>query len=338
MKSESDYTMRLRTAVFLFFVTVLASGLVRRGAYAGGALAQQSKTPASTQEPQAPIRVGVELVNLFATVRDKHKQIVPSLTKDDFRIHEDGAEQKVAFFTHETTLPITLGLLIDTSGSEERMLPAEQEAATRFLDRVLRKEDLAMVMSFDIDVDLLADFTADRSQLQRAIDRARINAPRTPATVHGPLPPTAKGTSLYDAIYLACREKLADEAGRKALVILTDAEDVGSKVRLDEALETAQRTNTVIHILLTYDPAYGANESVAKKLTEETGGRLVQVRGGKKINEAFDQISEELRSQYTLGYYPTNTSRDGRFRKIKVETTNAELHVLTRKGYYAPKN
>ena len=145
------------------------------------------------------------------------------------------------------------------------------------------------------------------------------------------------GTALYDAIYLACSEKLNSEAGRKAIVIVTDAQDEGSKVRLEEAIEAAQRTDTVIHILLVADPRFGGNSSVAHKLSEETGGRLIAVRSEKKLMEAFDEISEELRSQYTLGYYPTNTARDGKFRKIKVETNNHDLKVLTRKGYYAPK-
>jgi VWFA-related protein len=302
----------------------------------------QGETPTATQNPQQPIRVQVELVNLFATVRDKKKHLTADLTKDDFRIFEDGQEQKIAFFSRETALPITLGLLIDTSGSQERLLSAEQEAASRFLERVLRKSDLAMVISFDLDVDLLADFTADRAELERAIQRTRINAPRTPVVVQGPLPQrTPKGTDFYDAIYLACREKLAGEAGRKALVILTDAEDIGSKVKLEDALETAQRTDTVIHILLVADPrqyfSYHGG-SAAKKLAEETGGRSIEVRSEKKLEEAFDQISEELRSQYTLGYYPTNPARDGRFRKIKIETTRNDLQVLARKGYYAPKN
>lgn len=330
--------MRLRPACSLLFVTVLAAGLLYLPSSA-----RETQPPgraaAATQEPQQPIRVQVQLVNLFATVRDKKKRIIADLNQDDFHILEDGQEQKIAFFSRETALPITLGLLIDTSGSEERTLPAEQVAASQFLRRVLRKSDLAMVISFDLDVDLLSDFTSDAGQLERAVQRARINAPRTPVVVQGPLPQRGpKGTNLYDAVYLACREKLASEAGRKALVILTDAEDNGSKVRLEEAIETAQRTDTVIHVLLVYDPAYGANESVAHKLAEETGGRMIAVRSERKMEEAFDQISEELRSQYTLGYYPTNTARDGRFRKVKIETAHRDLHVLARKGYYAPKN
>jgi len=333
--------MRLRALGFYLLLIVLAVSLLfaRFPAAEAQSGSPQTKNPPATQGPQQPIRVEVSLVNLFVTVRDKQKRIVPDLTNNDFRVLEDGQEQKIAFFTHETSLPITLGLLIDTSGSEERMLPAEQEAASRFVARVLRPKDLVMVITFDLDVDLLCDFTSDRSQIERAIHRARINAPRVPISVQGPLPQRgSKGTNFYDAVYLACKDKLSSEAGRKALVILTDAEDNGSKVRLEDAVEAAQRTDSVVHILLVYDPSYGGNENVAKKLTEETGGRLIVVRNEKKLEEAFDQISEELRSQYTLGYYPTNTARDGRFRKIKVETTRKDLHVLARKGYYAPKN
>ncbi len=329
--------MRLRPFFSLLGVTVLAASLFLVAFNTRSRAAQAPAAPQG-QRPEQPIRVQVALVNMFATVRDAHKRIIPDLTKDDFRVYEDNQEQKLAFFTHETSLPITLGLLIDTSGSEMRMLPAEQEAASRFLQRVLRKEDLAMVISFDLDVDLLSDFTSDPAKLERAIQRARINAPSTPASVQGPLPQRGpKGTNFYDAVYLACREKLSSETGRKALVILTDAVDNGSKVRLEEALEAAQRTDTVIHILLVYDPMYGANAGAAKKLAEETGGRMIEVRSEKKLLEAFDEISEELRTQYTLGYYPTNGARDGRFRKIKIETTRKDTHVLARKGYYAPK-
>jgi len=145
------------------------------------------------------------------------------------------------------------------------------------------------------------------------------------------------GTALYDAIYLACGEKLNTEAGRKAVLIVTDAQDEGSKVRIEEAIEAAQRTDTVIHIILVADPRFGANGGAARKLAEETGGRVLSANSEKKLNQAFDEISEELRSQYTLGYYPTNSALDGKFRKVKVETANHDLKVLTRKGYYAPK-
>jgi len=301
--------------------------------------------PAMPQEPapQTPvIKSEVNLVSLFATVRDKKKHIIPSLKMEDFKIFEDDQEQKVAFFSNERALPITLGLLIDTSGSEENRLPAEQEAATSFLNQVLRKGDEAMVISFGADVDLLSDFTDDRARLDRAIRSTRINAPNVSLTNPGPLPPESRtrglrGTAFYDAVWVACSEKLATEAGRKALVIITDAEDNGSKVQLNEAIEVAERTDAVVHILLVHDPGYGTRPDVARKMAEETGGRVIDVGSMKHLQEAFDQIAEELRDQYTLSYYPSNAARDGKFRKIKVETIDKELKVLARRGYYAPK-
>ena len=296
------------------------------------------------QEPKAPaqapaIKAEVNLVNLFATVRDKNKRIVTDLKQDDFKVSEDGHEEKISFFSKEMALPITLGLLLDTSGSEQYMLSAIQDAGARFLHRVLRKGDEALIISFDTDVDLLADFTDDRSILDRAINKARINTPGGGyiAGNPGPVGGNMTGTALYDAIYLACGDKLNGEAGRKAIVIVTDAQDEGSKVRLEEAIEAAQRTDTVIHLLLVADPRFGGNAGVARRLTEETGGRLIVVSSEKKLEEAFDQISEELRSQYTLGYYPTNTAKDGKFRKIRVDANNHDYKVLARKGYYAPK-
>ena len=308
--------MRIRAALSLLCITALAAGLV----YAA---------------PPGQIRVQVNLVNLFTTVRDKHKAIVTGLKMDDFQVFEDGQAQEITNFAVESNLPITLGMLLDTSGSETYMLSAEKEAASRFLGRVMRKGDLAMVMSFDLDVDLLADFTDDRSRLDRAINRAQINAPSGSILAQGPLPQSRNGgTDFYDAVYLAAHDKLAGEAGRKALIILTDAEDTGSKLRLQDAIEAAQRTDTVVHVLLI--AADGGDQGVARKLTEETGGRMIVVRSEKNLEQAFDQISEELRSQYTVGYVPTNKARDGAYRKIKVEMKNKDYSALTRRGYYAP--
>ena len=309
--------MRIRPILCFLCVTALAAGLVAAA-------------------PPGQIRVQVSLVNLFATVRDKHKAIVTGLKQDDFQVFEDGQLQEITNFSADSNLPITLGILIDTSGSEYYMLSAEKEAASRFLGRVMRKGDLAMVMSFDTDVDLLADFTDDRGRLDRAINRAQINAPGSGAIIaQGPLPTSGSGgTNFYDAVYLAAHDKLAEEAGRKAIVVLTDAEDTGSKLKLQDAIEAAQRTDTVVHILLV--AADGGDQSVAKKLTDETGGRMIVVRSEKNLEQAFDQISEELRSQYTIGYIPTNKAHDGSYRKIKVELKNKEYSALARRGYYAP--
>src|SRR6266568_2944362 len=239
------------------------------------AIAASMALPAVPQAPgQGPVlKKTVNLVNLFATVRDKNKRIVGDMRQDDFKIFEDGQEQKIAFFSKEVTMPITLGLLIDTSGSEQNRLGAEQEAASRFMERVMRKGDEAMVLSFDLDVDLLADFTDDRAQIQRAINKARIGAISGGVVTPGTIPSNTGGTHFYDAVYLACGEKLATEAGRKALVILTDAQDEGSKVRLEEAIESAQRTDTVVHVLLVHDPGYSWRPDVAKKLSDETANK-----------------------------------------------------------------
>ncbi len=308
--------MRIRAVLSCLCVASLAAGLV----YAA---------------PPGQIRVQVTLVNLFATVRDKHRAIVPGLKQDDFQVYEDGQLQEINNFSAETNLPITLALLIDTSGSEQFMLSAEKDAGSRFLARVLRKGDLALVMTFDTDVDLLADFTDDRGTLDRAINRAQINAPSSGILTPGPLPSSGGGgTNFYDAVYLAAHEKLASEAGRKAILVLTDAEDTGSKLKLQDAIEAAQRTDAVVHLLLV--AADGGDQGVAKKLTDETGGRTIVVRSEKNLEKAFDEISEELRSQYTLSYTSSNKARDGSYRRIRVETKNRDYSVLTRRGYYAP--
>jgi VWFA-related protein len=333
MRSVKNLLMHLAAAT----VAVALGGATARAAFpqdAAGQAAGQAPEQAGTIKSQ------VNLVNVFATVRDKNKRIMTDLKQEDFKIEEDNQDQKIAFFSKDSTLPITLAMLLDTSGSEQFMLGGIQEAGSSFLTRVLRKGDEALVMSFDTDVDLLSDFTDDRAQLDRAVRRTRINTPGGGMIAGNPGPVGTQhvtGTALYDAIYLACSEKLDTEAGRKAIVIVTDAQDEGSRVKIDEAIESAQRTNTVIHILLVADPHFGANVGAAKKLTDETGGRVISVSSEKKLAQAFDEISEELRSQYMLGYYPTNNARDGKYRKIKVDTTNHDLKVLARKGYYAPK-
>jgi VWFA-related protein len=296
---------------------------------------QQQQEPSGGQ-----IKVQVNLVNVFATVRDKKHGIIDDLKKEDFKILEDGQEQQVAFFQRESDLPITLALLIDTSGSMDRVLPAEQDAASRFIKQIMRKKDEALVISFDLDVNLLADFTEDTAVLERAIRRTVMNAP--PAGIGGTagtIPFQGGGTDLYDAVYLACHDELATEAGRKAVILLTDAEDTGSKLGMRDAIEAAQRTDAVIHILLIRDfmATSGVGPGVAHQMSGDTGGRVIDVHNEKTLEKAFDEISEELRSQYVLGYYPTNNKRDGTFRKITVLVDRPDMKILARKGYYAPR-
>ncbi len=284
------------------------------------------------------------MVHLYATVRDKHGRLVPNLTQSDLQVFEDGQPQKIAYFSKEMNLPLTLAMLIDTSGSQQNILGAEQETAKEFLQQILTPKDLALVISFDLDVNLLADFTNTGSILDQAIDGAKINAAGPPPLVsNGPFPTNGKiiGTDFYDAVYLACHEKLAGQAGRKAIVALTDAQDYGSQETMDDAIEAAQRADTVIEVLLTVDRGfYGFGDyrggSVAERMARETGGRVLRVSSGKDLQKAFATLSGELRGQYVIGYYPTNAARDGSYRKIKVESTNKQYRVLTRDGYYAP--
>src|SRR5579872_3017584 len=276
------------------------------------------------------IRVQVNLVNLFVTVRDKHKAIVTGLTKDDFQVYEDGQPQEITNFSAESDLPITLGILLDTSGSEYSMLAAEKEAGSRFLARVLRKGDLAMIMTFDTDVDLLADFTDDRGMLDRAINRAQINAPSGGMIAQGPLPSSGSGgTNFYDAVYLAAHDKLSSEAGRKAIVVLTDAEDTGSKLQLGDAIEAAQRTDTVVHILLV--AADGGDQSVARRLTDDTGGRMIIVRSERNLEQAFDQISEELRRNEKQGLFRPHPPRILRAHQLSGDRSRALISLLKRR-------
>jgi VWFA-related protein len=352
--------MRLTSIAAAILVVALAvipvSKMAASGASpASGTASHRPLDPAGASQPESngqqtpqssqTLQVQTSLVNVFATVRDKHNTIIPDLTKDDFKIFEDGQEQKVAYFAKEVDIPITLGMLIDTSGSMENLIDAEHDAAIRFLKIVMRPKDEAMVISFDLDADLLADFTEDISVLERAIRRTTINTagglgPVTPGTIPNN---NVGGTILYDAIYAACHDQLATEAGRKAVVIITDAEDEGSKVQLKDAIEAAQRADAVIHVLLLADTggffarSMGySGASVAQTMASDTGGRMIDVHNEKSLETAFDQISEELRSQYVLGYYPTNANRDGAFRKIKVEVTRPDTKILARKGYYAP--
>lgn len=290
------------------------------------------------------IRVDVNLVNVLCTVKDRKGKLVNTLTKEDFKISEDGQRQQIRYFSRETNLPLTLGLLVDTSVSQWRLIPAEQEAAEIFFRRVIGRQDLAFLISFDSEVDLLQDLTGSHVLLRRALDRLRVNAPApaTPLpTTQGPFPGLrVGGTHFYDAVYLAAREKLALEVGRKAIVIISDGQDQGSKVKSRKAIEAAHKANVIIYGILFYDPRfygrYGySGDRTLKKMSKETGGRMIEVRRSKDLSAAFEEISQELRSQYSLGYTSSNPRRDGKFRKLKVKTRGKGLRVHARKGYYA---
>ena len=308
----------------------------------------------AADEPVTTLKVDVDLVSLYFTVKDKSGMLIPHLGADNCNVQEDKTAQKLKNFQAENNQPLTLGILLDTSGSQTRVLPLEQDAGSQFLSSVLKAKDQAFLVSFDVDVDLLQDYTNSPRLLSKAMNKAEINtaggngAGGVPGLGGGPVPihGDPKGTLLYDAVYLAANEKLSRETGRKAIIILTDGEDQGSKMKLAGAIEAAQKANAIIYGILIADRAsYGSfsfgysGDFVLKKMAEETGGRMINVgNDGRKLQAAFQQIEDELRTQYVASYTPTNRKADGTYRKIAVECKADQgeaLKVQVRKGYYA---
>lgn len=306
---------------------------------AGLALAADAQQPAPPTASER-LRVEVQVVNVYCTVKDKSGRLVTDLEARDFELREDGKRQTIRYFARETDRPVTLALLVDTSRSQERILPVEKETAARFLQQILRPEDLALLITFDVSVDLLQDFTSEAARLEQALERAQINAP----TPLGPFPRSgAAGTRLYDAVYLAAREKIVGEVGRKAIVVLSDGVDTGSLKKFMEALEAAHRSEAMIYAIVVADPLWYYREGYfypgydeLARLAQETGGRTVVVKKPEEMGPAFDAIAEELRSQYSLGYTPASPRLDGTFRRIEVKVKRSGLRVQGRRGYYAP--
>ncbi len=309
------------------------------------ATAQQAPPPSDSQdEPVTTLKGGIDVVNVYFNVKDKKGGLIPALTKDEFDVEEDGTPQSIRYFTAETNLPLTLAILIDSSPSQERVLEIEKQVGGQFLREFLKEKDEAAIISFDSTVDLLQDFTNSTRMLSRGLEKARVGGGgggSMPGLGGGPVPTSRpKGTVLYDAVYVASHEKLSSEAGRKAIILLTDGEDQGSDLTIKEAEEAAQKADTICYVLLIADRGfYGGfgyhGDYEMRRLTEETGGRVIVV-GNKqdKLKEAFDQISAELRSQYSVGYVPTNRKKDGSYRKLSVKSKQG-YKIQARKGYYA---
>jgi VWFA-related protein len=311
-------------------------------AFAQDQPAQDSQTQEQDQGPT--FKVNVNVVNIYFNVKDKHGALIPDLKKEDFQVLEDGKPQTIKYFHADSEQPLTMGILIDCSGSQQRVLPMTQDIGSQFLADVLRPKDEAFLISFDIQVELVQDFTSETKLLARGLHKTRINVGGgsygVPGIGQGPIPVSnPKGTLLYDAIYLASNEKLKEEVGRKALIILTDGEDQGSKTTLREAIEAAQKSDAIVYVIFEADrmATWGSGKGDMKKVAEETGGRVIDVGDNpKKLKEAFDEISKELRSQYYIGYTPANQKRDGSYRKVEVKPTDKDLKIQARKGYYAP--
>lgn len=305
----------------------------------GGSLLAWGQQPPPPPPSAGTLRVEVDVVNIYCTVKDGKGRLITDLEMDDFEVREDGAKQELKYFVRETDRPLTLALLVDTSISQGAVLEAERAAAKQFLRQVVRPGDLVLLITFDVNVDLLQDFTQEVERLEEALDRARINAP----VDLGPFPRRGPaGTRLYDAAYLAAKEKLAHEVGRKAIILVSDGVDSGSEVKEKEAIEAVHRSDTMIYSIGIADPGYyrqvtggGYGGSGAlKELARETGGAAFFPSNEESLQKAFDQIAAELRSQYSLGYTPSNRARDGEFRKLKVKVKG--YRVQARRGYYAP--
>lgn len=323
---------------------------------------------AQQQNPPPPAySATVKVVNLFATVRDPKGQVVTDLKQDDFLLDEDGTPQTIRYFSRETDLPLTLGLLVDTSGSERNVLPDERMASYRFLDKVMREDkDTAFVIHFDFEVELLQDLTNSKAALQRSLDRLEIGMGRQSQRRGGGGGGGGSGrypggggrrgggggTCLYDAVYLGADELMRKQHGRKALIVLSDGVDHGSKVTLPSAIESAQRSDTLVYSILFEDPngngGFGGGRmgggrrggedengrKVLQRLSRETGAHYFEVSKRQPIDKVYESLEEELRSQYSIGYTPDTKTSSTDYRRIHLTTRQKSLIVQTREGYY----
>jgi VWFA-related protein len=258
-------------------------------------------------------------------------------------VSEEGKPQTIRYFARETDLPLTIGLLVDVSRSQERLIDTEKQAASQFFTQVLGKKDLAFLISFGEEAELLQDYTGSARLLREGLEGLKVNAP--PPQIHpGPVPTIyqPRGTILYDAVYLAANDKLRGQVGRKVMVLITDGVDQGSRVKIDEALRASQVADTIIYGIEYYDPgAYGGfgfgggGDGTLKRLADQTGGHVFRVDRKHSLQDAFAQIQEEMRSQYAVGYEPANQAQDGSFRRIEIRTHDKDMKVQARKGYFA---
>ena len=375
---------------------------------------QAQQNQPEQQEPATTIKKDVNVVNVLATVRNKQGQIVTTLSKDDFKLEADGHPQTIRYFSLVSDMPLTLGLLVDTSLSQRRLLDKERTASYTFLNDLLNEtRDKAFVIHFDFDIELLQDLTSSRPKLEAALQKLEVPEPQQMQTggsdpgqgqMHG------GGTKLYDAVFLASDEITSKQQGRKALIILSDGVDQGSKVSLPRAIEAAQRANTLVYTILFADPdAYNHmaggypggghgggypgggypgggypgggrypgggypgggypgggypgggrggggypggggggrgrgssnhadGKAVMQQLAQQTGGRFFEVSKHESIEQIYASIGEELRNQYNLGFTPDQAEADSSYHKILVTTTQKDLTVQARDGYYSGK-
>ena len=295
------------------------------------AYAQQQPSRSEQQsEPETTLKVDVKLVNVFVTVTDARGAPVGGLTKDNFALQEDGRDQKIAVFGKESALPLSIALAVDTSLSTRRDLPLEQASAKRFAHMIMRPVDALAVYAFSEVVNLAAPFTSDLKRIDDGIDHVRLGA----------------ATALYDAIYLASRA-LDHRQGRKVIVLITDGGDTISKVDYKEAARAAEEAEALVYsiIVVPIEASAGretGGEHALIQLSEDTGGKYYYAKSADQLDDAFRKISDELRTQYLLAYYPSQHASFSQFRRIQVGVSGISdavtYHVRHRAGYYTTKS
>jgi VWFA-related protein len=340
---------------------------------------------AAADQATAPtVSVNVKVVNVLATVRDKHGKILPDLSRNDFTLREDTHPVAIQYFSKQASLPLTVGLLVDTSLSQRSVLDQEKSASKAFLDQVLRDKDSAFLIHFDKEVELLEDLTSSRQKLESAIDsletrslRDQDNTSRTNGPGSDDDDPQQRGhgrgmrrggTTLYDAVFLASDELMKKQQGQKALVILSDGVDRGSKESLESAIEAAQRADTLVYSIYFKGaedfgqrrggfgfPGMGGpmggggrrggggrypqerhldGKKILERVSKETGGRLFEASSKKdSLERIYAGIEEELRNQYSLGFTPDKSDSAG-YHKLQLTTKQKDDQIQARDGYY----
>jgi len=310
--------MFLRSSRFL--IPVLAGIMLLAGVSSNAQLPQRVSDQTYS--------ITVDLVNVLCSVFDKKtRSFVTAFSQNDFSIFEDGRRQEITNFTRETNLPLTLVMLVDTSSSVAPKLQFEQDAAISFFHNVLKENDRAMLVEFNSSINMLQDFTDDPNKLANQVRKLRAGG----------------NSSLFDAIDVVCDQKMIRETGRKAMIILSDGDDSGSAVDFRRAVEMALRAEcTIFSVSISKGGFFGTADDTKKgdktlqNLAKETGGKVFFPFKVEELEDAFREINQELRSQYSIGYYSTNTKRDGSFRKLEIKVRERNMELNHRKGYYAP--
>jgi VWFA-related protein len=361
MKSRRLKPVVVLIAAAIFAVAVCTMGLTAQSANDAPrqptsqtlSSAQPSPTPPKEEETipsDEVVRVETNLTNIFFTAADKHKRFISTLKREDVRVLEDGVAQEIFTFQRNLELPLSLAILIDTSRSEERVLPELKAAAQLFLESVMRaNKDEAAVVSFTGEPTLEQGLTGNVSRLRRAIERVEYVPPSGligGGVVVGGTPPIsdtqqmlAGSTAIWDAVWTTSNEILRDSAEhtRRAIILLTDGQDTTSQVHLRDAIDSAVKVDALVYAIGIGDRySYGIDEGSLKKITEATGGRAYFPRNERELRDAFAQIQRDLREQYLIAYSSSNKGRDGAYRRVTIEITNPDLQKQALKLTYRP--